>query len=246
MQNDFIEAVARKGYDVVTCADRELVFCSEWPNLKIVKQGTFSVTGVSTIYTHDLGYYPFFLVFINRVDGGGTDANSRLSYSPYSSAFKVTTTALECTLPVTVDGYYYIFALDLEESFTAPIFQPSDTTPTSEKDYVHATSLVGEDISSVDYRDFAVHSDCRAPMVHSIESWTEAVPGGSHTITHNLGYEPMFFGFVRNLQGLGGGYMMYGNAEDATITANTADLTAASVYDGTYSMVIFKDSILVK
>lgn len=246
MANDYLMKISRKGYDVATCSDRQLVFSSEWPCLKIVKQGTFSVTGATTIYTHNLGYYPFFMIFINRADGGGTDANSRLSYIPYSSAFEMSTTALECTIPVTVDGYYYIFALDLETNYTAPIIQPSDVSQGETNDYVYAISKNGEDISSTDYRDFVVHSDCRSPMVHIVHNWTEPGLGGSETITHNLGYEPMFFGFVRNLQGTGSGYIMYGNADDATITATTTDLDAASVYDGTYSMVIFKDPILVQ
>ncbi len=246
MANDYIEKIARKGYDVVTCSDRQLTFSSEWPCLKIVAQGTFSVAGISTVYTHNLGYYPFFMVFINQVDGGGTDSNSRLSYIPHSSAFEMTTTALECTAAVTIDGYYYIFALDLEAEYEAPIIQPNDASQGELDDYVYAISKGGKDITSTDYRDFVVHSDCRSPMVHIVHNWTEAAPGGSETITHNLGYEPMFFGFVRNLQGLGAGYIMYGNADDASITATTTTLDAGSVYDGTYSMVIFKDPTLIQ
>jgi len=64
--------IAKTGYGVGD-GDKRLIYHSNYPLLKIFQHGTGTLTlsggvGSKTIYTHDLGYKPFFYVWINYID----------------------------------------------------------------------------------------------------------------------------------------------------------------------------------
>lgn len=75
MSKPEVVKLAQPGYDVKTAGDENLIYNSNWPVLKIYKQGTFTVSGSGTPITagsnkikvtdHDLGYIPMFWIIIN-------------------------------------------------------------------------------------------------------------------------------------------------------------------------------------
>ena len=75
MSGDWGLKIAEVGNDVKTCEENKLVFTSKYPALKIQSSGsgtitTTSVTGwTETIAEHNLGYRPFFIVWLDIDDG---------------------------------------------------------------------------------------------------------------------------------------------------------------------------------
>jgi len=69
---DYGVKIAKSGYGIGD-GDKRLIFNSGYPLLKILEHDTGTLTlssgeGSKTIYTHDLGYKPFFYVYINYID----------------------------------------------------------------------------------------------------------------------------------------------------------------------------------
>jgi len=75
--NDWGFKIAETSNDVKTCEDNKLIFTSKYPALKIQSSGsgtieTTDVTGwTETIAEHNLGYRPFFIVWLDLDDGNG-------------------------------------------------------------------------------------------------------------------------------------------------------------------------------
>jgi len=66
--------IAEVGYDVKTCTENHLIYSSKYPQLKIQDSGSGSHTftnnqGYFTLVTYDLGYKPFFAVWIDEGSG---------------------------------------------------------------------------------------------------------------------------------------------------------------------------------
>lgn len=74
MSGDWGLKIAQTGYDVKTCPDNKLVYSSEYPQLKIHSSGSGSHTftnyeGYITLSTHNLGYRPFFAIWVDKGSG---------------------------------------------------------------------------------------------------------------------------------------------------------------------------------
>jgi len=74
MSGDWGLKIAQTGNDVKTCTDNKLVYCSIYPQLKIHSTGSGSYTfegheGYITLTTHNLGYRPFFAIWVNEGSG---------------------------------------------------------------------------------------------------------------------------------------------------------------------------------
>ena len=68
--------IAETGNDVKTCTEDKLIFTSKYPALKLHSSGSGSKTftnneGFETLTTHNLGYRPFFAVWVDEGDGNG-------------------------------------------------------------------------------------------------------------------------------------------------------------------------------
>ena len=74
------------------------------------------------------------------------------------------------------------------------------------------------DIDSTDIWRFAMHSDHKNYKVGAFDNTTIVLPGGSFSrsssITHNLGYIPVFFAYIEHL---GKGYLVSGSMNNPTI-----------------------------
>jgi hypothetical protein len=266
MAGDVVIKLAQPGYDVKTAGDENLVYSSQWPLLKIYRQDKFripDVTVATTIATHDLKFIPVFWWFSNATlaawsngfgdtlvneqrseffgpTGGGTlsiDAN-KLNFSPEVN-----------TNVGALNGYYYIFALDLTKQYTAPVVRIGAVSGRGEDKYVFKIAKPGKDVSSHNLDDFIVHSRARSPLIHSVNPGkvTEDLGGGNFgfTVYHDLDYLPMFFGYTKNANGSysiiytgQGGSTLFESDEKKirfTEAANTREMT----------IVILKDPFLI-
>jgi len=77
MSSDWGLKIAQTGYDVKTCTDNHLVYSSEYPQLKMHSSGsgTYTATGATllgfstVLTTHNLGYRPFFILWVDIGSG---------------------------------------------------------------------------------------------------------------------------------------------------------------------------------
>lgn len=74
MAEDYGIKISKEGENVLTAGDKDLIFNSTYPALKIHSEGSGSCTftnnqGNQLLTTHDLGYKPFFAVWADI--GGG-------------------------------------------------------------------------------------------------------------------------------------------------------------------------------
>lgn len=193
----------RPGYDVSSVVDYLFAFNAAWPLLKIEAAGaaTINLNGTpQTVYTHNLGYRPFYLIISNQtagkglvdiVSGGGVGlgvSTTILGYDGSNSGGG------------TYSFYYYICRLDLTQNFTAPTVTGSTTKGTQNDRYVFKVTKPGKSTNSTDMRDYAFHSNTRSPMLHSVDyGFADVLSGGyaTRTVTHNLGYTPIAFCFIK-------------------------------------------------
>lgn len=255
---DNIIKLAQSGYDVKSAGDENLIYSSKWPLLKIYLQNTFIIPDVRsniTLTTHDLGYPPVYWFFANTNivswdnltiskdirseffgpigDGSlAIDAN-KLFYTANSFPFASGTAQL----------YYYIFALDLSKQYTAPIINVGDVRGGNDQSFVFKLAKPGKDISSINLQDFVIHSRARSPLIHSVNPSLGVVK--TLTISHNLGYLPMFFGYVKNSNG---SYTMIatGQGGSSSFQSSETNIVFSDTGGKELTIVILKDPFLLE
>lgn len=215
--------VSRSGFDVKEASDKQLAFSSEWPLLPIEAEGTFDITlGNSyseTLYTHNLGYPPVFMYWLDdgtkRYPLGPT---SRTNIYSNSTILKIDTPYALATGTI----HWKLFRRSLLNDYESDTLETTDATEKDSGDYGIKISLKGKDITSGDKRDFGVRSDMRQIMIHQSGGTTAAMGG---TVTHNLGYRPMYWMFVENTNfNPSGCYSIIGESDDFTVEATTTQL----------------------
>lgn len=111
--------IAKAGYDYDD-GDRRLIYNSAYPLLKIAFSGSGTLTlssdaGSKTIVTHNLGYLPFFYVWITYLDTATGSEVTKLrmcSWSEYlgvqvNAEYKAWATTTTIELDVYTGGYLY-------------------------------------------------------------------------------------------------------------------------------------------
>lgn len=201
--------LAQPGYDVKTAGDENLIYSSEWPIPKIYLQNNTTIPDVTksfTITTHDLQFPPFFWFFSNSTIGGwlnsgavlnqnrseffGPTANGTISINENNLIYTPTTGTTG-----SLNLYYYIFALDLSKQYIAPIIKVGSISGGDSQNFVFKLAKEGKNVSSNNLDDFVIHSRARTPLIHSVNP-SQGVTK-SFTVTHKLGYNPIFFGFTK-------------------------------------------------
>lgn len=241
--SDYGTKVSRIGFDVNTASDKQLAFSSQWPLLPIEAEGDTTILvedppapTVQAIYTHNLGYVPVFQV--ERVSG-------------YEMFFQGDYHCDDTSL--WFDGYvesdmvikWKIFRRPLLTNYTAPNVNVTDATKQEDKDYGILVSLPGKGIESTDKRDFCVRSDVRQLMVAN-SGYTASEESGL-VVTHDLGYKPMYWTYVRAEGDEGpieGEYRIGSETDDMVLTATTSTMTIALYGLPTkFAYIIFKDTL---
>lgn len=187
--SEYIAKISQDGYNVDTCSDDQLLFSSEWPTLQILYEGEFtgptSITGTTLIFAHNLGYFPAFMVidkdtggillmeaYITRSNlmwGGGNYANKNL--------------------------HFYIFNWNLETNYLSTIKNINQQIRMDNDEYIISISENGADAISGELKNLVINSSGRTPMIHQSGFGTHPAAGYA-TISHNLGYIPMFLVYV--------------------------------------------------
>lgn len=239
MTNIGIKA-SQKGYNVRTCADHELLFSSGWPLLKIEKQGSITIADKTQdidIYTHNLGYVPMFFGY--KVSGSTSYLDASIYYLSSTSTKLRWLGARKNAGAGSITIYYYIYRYDMTTNFTAPILHQTPTTPTVIDDYGIKISKEGSDTDSADLRDYVVHSSARNLQIHKTVAFTESSIGWSRTITHGLGYEPLFLLYFSDVSG--GMGLIFEADQEFISNATSTNVVVGGIPTGDGFVCIFKD-----
>lgn len=210
--------LAQSGFDVKTAGDENLIYNSNWPLLKIYKQGSVVIPDVTQdfiIAEHDLGFPPAFWYFTDNTINGWkgnlplvTEERSEF-FGPIggNNSIKINNSKLIFTYGSgsatgSLRLYYYIFALDLTKLFKAPIIKVGQVGGRRDN-FVFKIAKENKDISSDNLDDFVIHSDTRSPLIHSVtpgivNETTNIANERKFEIFHGLGYIPMFFGYSKS------------------------------------------------
>ncbi len=217
--------VSQLGLDVNTASDSQLLFNSSWPTLKIAYQGRCDIDSLTSqvIVQHDLGYVPAFMIY--RVSGTSSkfDSYGTVYNGSGGGQLAASTTQLKFFSygfgSGTVSFYYYVFAQPIDTNYTAAVNQANANVTglisDIDRDYGIKATIDGADVSSVDLRDFAIHSGTVSPSVHQIYTGactsTGIVTGAAKALiaTHTLGYEPLALFYI-NYGANGGAYYQNG------------------------------------
>lgn len=254
------------GYDVETAADYQLLYSSEWPLLKIEAQGTVTINDLGVnqvIYTHNLGYCPMFWIYDTSGSSSGMAGNLGLTYAVSIATFGVNETELKYFTNFAGSGprtiRYIIFRLNLDTPFTAQTINLSPGSQTLIDGYGIKVAGPGKSITSTDYRDFTVHSNTRSPMVHSVSAKTISTsspgdpyysPGYMETWSHDLGYKPMYFPYIKSASYIPGtgyycGMLGDGSGNQLLDFSGTTIRVHSGATGDKVSIVIMKDQLLL-
>lgn len=248
--------VSQQGYDVLSCADDQLLFSSSFLTLPILVQGTYTVTDTTvqqTIYTHNLGYVPIFTVYVDDGDGSHLAQFYNDSYD-LNFSLRMGTTDLQWLDDATNFGpitfKYFIFYRDMTTAISETIVIPTPISPLEVTvDYGIKVSKDGQDIRNIGLKDQVINSGGRTLLLDKIVTGTLANGTNNITVSHTLGYPPMFWFYVDTFVFDTRYAMVYNRqSQDAHITmeATTSSIVINNIISGgigNYSCVVFKDPI---
>lgn len=250
-------AVSRQGFDVKNCADFEKVFDSRWKCLKIEYQGTYTVgasSSIQTMYTHGLGYAPFFMAFLQDFRGRSvltiSDYNGIGGLDNYSKLIRVNATSLvfDNSLGIFTGDviYFYVFVDQINEAITESLVKTTSSSLGASGGYGFKISKAGKDVKTATGKDLILSSEYPTLQINQVSTGSHNFSGGALNISHGLGYPPQFYFYVKDLEADGRWEMIGNTAVGAfTVTASssqcTLDLGAVGTKD--YSLIVFKDPI---
>jgi len=186
--SDWGVKVSQPGYNVKTCADRELLFSSSFKTLKIEKEGLIVVNpGESGLISHNLGYYPAFIIYKK------TGSIWNISSSGYGS---IDTSNLNLYVPPVnpITYYYYIFKHRLDSVIDQTNINLTPTSVKNAGDYGLKISKEGKNITNGNI-DMNITSGLKTHIIHRSGYGTSTLD--DVTISHNLGYIPMHLAYCK-------------------------------------------------
>lgn len=229
MSLDYGAAVAQKGYDCKTCADRFLVYSSAFQTLKIFNTYSVSATipssGSTTItINHNLGYYAPYIVVYNGDSSKGVGTSGffsvPLSESAPPNIATPETRQYANSLQIDVEEYFgshgatiyftvYIF-LDDFRTISERSINTGTSSGSSSTDYGFRISKPGYDVKTCTDDQCVLSSSFFNQIIHK-----KGISSGN--VSHNLGYIP--------------NYLAYGKRDGESYISFIAQVYSQDYYD---------------
>lgn len=239
--------LSQPGYDVRNAGDQNLAFSSDFPILKEAYTDIFdhdtlsdSAFGYYKVFDHNLGYVPFFLVFNKDSQMViGTD------WAIDEKALYVAAGATDILgNPVTGKYRWNIYRLNIFQDYRSPV--PDIKLPAAggvDFDFGIKVAKRGRDLQSTDLRDFTIHSRARSPLLHIVDhkEWKDG--DAQHIVDPELPYNPICFGFARELVNNKVYNMITGGqaAPKLTRQSDKIQIDSGPLATSDTSIVVFKD-----
>lgn len=193
---EYVMRVARHHSDARDDPNYRMVYSSTNRPLPIVAQDQFTITNSGgaryTIFRHNLGFIPMFLIHRFVEDDTLLElANDDLSTIRMNRRELYTYGGDQSRIVFT------IFNINLEEAYDADnSFAGVQATADKEEAdaYVMQVPRDRRDIGSSDLRDFTIHTEARSPMVHKVALFDKGagfITTPMLAVDHGLGYAPI-------------------------------------------------------
>lgn len=202
--------ISKPTYNALYTSGKNYTFNSSWPSLQIAYQITikslssYTFTYPYYIIPHNLGFPPFtFWWAVDTSSNGISNGYVKNIASVDSTNVYLDTTQMPndfISTPVNIK----CFNLDLTKDIDYTYLNGDFTTTVYDPNFGMKISKVGKSTSSIDLRDYTVHSRALSPLVLAVKTQktlTNTVNvDGSYTIqfTSKLNYPTWVYGFVGN------------------------------------------------
>lgn len=202
---DYGAKVSRRGFDVETASDRQLLWSSAFQSLKIVDKFDVSFTcdnNVRVLHTHNLGYRPMFYLY----SGQGSVLWHMKRIVVDDTDFRWFPGRIPGNLPLTTSANAKVLVFDVEMGtiFNAPSIDLVDDTTAPYGDFGIKVSRDGFDVKTASLDQLAFSSGgtlagqpVQLQLTHKYGYMTNVLGRNVQTIPHGLGYVPMFAVFAR-------------------------------------------------
>jgi hypothetical protein len=214
---DYGLKISKPFFDVNTVADEDLIFSSGWPSLPIAKQINVPLSSLSYVgspsnileYQHDLGFPPFFSVWLKgyyptqpdkwvRVGSLYGDVSVNEQYIRVPDGY-------DFINPSVTDVAIQLYNIDLgvtkEYEISNAVSKPAQYDP----DYGIKITKESASIDSTDLRDYVLHSRAQSPLIQarvgSIRADIGGTPGGIATYNDTKDTLAWVFGFTKQSSG---------------------------------------------
>lgn len=186
--------IAQHRQDARTDPDYRMAYSSVNRSLPIVRQDKFIVTNTGgakqTIYQHNLGLIPMFLIH-RVVDDRLEFANDDLL------GIRMNRNELYTTGGDLTEIVFTIFSINLEEPYDSGsgFIGVKESAEGEEQDaYVFKAAKANRNTDSPDLRDYTTNTEARNPMVHKVVQFsknTGSISDPLLTVDHGLDYAPI-------------------------------------------------------
>lgn len=250
--------VSVEGQDATQVPDWQALFSSNYPLLKIAYQGNFTVNfadlSPQVIVSHNLGYFPFFLVYVDWGDyttDPGFAGLSGLATDGANAVFRINSSQLWADTSIfartdTMRCRYMVFHQDLNEQYDFSNLATSTKPYGNLNNFGLKVTPPGFDAATEsDFRNFSLHTATRSLPLHMVRKYTAVgTPSPPYVFAHGLGYPP--FTLYWQKHSTNAYWQLFGSGANDSfmVTTDTANVTHAG-YDaggGTeYTIMVFKD-----
>jgi len=236
--------VSKYGQDVGVAADADLLFNTNEEMLKVYKSGSFDVTSHAVndvaAATHNFGYVPMYLVFVEDSDGD----LAFVALNPLRMGQNDLVVTGDGVGGQNYKGYYIIYYNSLEEDYTSDIINKTSVVNTYIQDSKHGINVSENgDVKSGKTDDLVFSSNFMYNKIHKIESTVKAGAAGSEKLSfsHLVGEIPLAIMYGK-IDSFGDDrYQIIADASDSQLNITSTAMELTIGYDGTYTAVIFKD-----
>ena len=194
MTDSFGIKASKHRENVLTTANKNLVYSSGFNSLKIYSSGNTTATGDPTDISHSLGYESAFLAYSYDVSD---DSGYLLSMGLGAAWITATMDNAKLRFDNTANGdkvAYFILYDPADTSFTD--YAGSKTESLGVK-----ISQDGENVADVTDTDLSFNSEFNTLQIRDIYTMNGPTSGGKITINHNYGYPPAFLAQIQRTSG---------------------------------------------
>lgn len=202
--------ISKPGYDARRTAGNNYVYNSNWPSLPIAFQATIAnpITGGASTGSvlHNLNFPPLTFIWAIGPDPSGIGMTAR-RINVMADVDKTTVYLKASGLSGIESDFLYTatklhikcFLLDLSKDQDYDLAAGDTFNAPYDNNYGIKVAKPNKDITSVDMRDYSLHSRCQSPLILAVKTQATVSPSNPGTVqyTTKLNYPVWVYGYKR-------------------------------------------------